>query len=112
MRKTILFPVALVMALTLTCAVRSAQAADEKAGEATYTAKCKMCHGATGMANPAIAKMMNVEMKPLGGAEVQKLTNTDLSATIKIGKGKMKPVAGLTDAQIGDVVAYLRTLKK
>ena len=111
MRKSVLFQVALVMALSLTFAVRAAQAADAKAGEATYTAKCKMCHGATGVANPAMAKMMNVEMKPLNGAEVQKLSAVEMTAVVKSGKGKMKPVAGLTDAQIGDVVAYVKTLK-
>jgi mono/diheme cytochrome c family protein len=34
-----------------------------------------------------------------------------MAAAVKNGKGKMKPVAGLTDAQIKDVVAYYRGLK-
>jgi mono/diheme cytochrome c family protein len=112
MNKSIKILVALVMTFSLTCAVRYAYAADAKAGEALYNAKCKTCHGATGVANPAIAKMLNVEMKPLGGADVQKLSDAQLAAISKNGKGKMKPVAGLTDAQISDVVAFQRTLKK
>jgi mono/diheme cytochrome c family protein len=112
MRTTIQFQVALAVALSLTCAVRFAQAADAKAGEATYAAKCKMCHGATGVANPAIAKMLNVEMRPLGGTEVQALSDAALATLSKNGKGKMKPVAGMTDAQVADVVAFMRTFKK
>ena len=30
---------------------------------------------------------------------------------VKDGKGKMKPIAGLTDPQIKDVVTYFRSLK-
>jgi hypothetical protein len=32
-------------------------------------------------------------------------------ASVKNGKGKMKPVAGLTDAQIKDAVTYYKGLK-
>jgi cytochrome c553 len=33
-------------------------------------------------------------------------------AAVKNGKGKMKPVAGLSDTQIKDVVGYYKTLGK
>lgn len=36
---------------------------------------------------------------------------SDMTAVVKNGKGKMKPIAGLTDAQIKDVVTYFRSLK-
>jgi mono/diheme cytochrome c family protein len=39
------------------------------------------------------------------------LSAADTTAAVKNGKGKMKPVAGLTDAQIKDVVTYFRSLK-
>jgi hypothetical protein len=32
-------------------------------------------------------------------------------AAVKNGKGKMKPIAGLTDPQIKEVVVYFRSLK-
>ena len=41
----------------------------------------------------------------------QALTVAQIEATVKSGKGKMKPVAGLTDAQVKDVAAYFKTLK-
>ena len=41
-------------------------AADAAAGKAVYDKSCKSCHGADGAGNPAVAKMMKVEMKALG----------------------------------------------
>jgi len=32
--------------------------------------------------------------------------------TITAGQGKMKPVAGVTGAEVDDIVAFVRTLKK
>jgi len=42
---------------------------------------------------------------------IQALTIDQISAAIKDGKGKMKPIAGLTDAQIKAVAAYYKGLK-
>ncbi len=95
-----------------TTMITPAIAASAKDGEAVYTAKCKNCHGADGAGNPAIAKMMNVTMKALGSAEVQAKPDADLKAAVTAGTGKMKPVAGVAGADLDNVVAYVRTLKK
>jgi cytochrome c6 len=87
------------------CAVSFAQS-----GEATYKAKCQMCHGATGTPPPALAKMLGV--LPASDPSVKKLTVDEMIDVVKHGKNKMKPVPGLTDSQIKDVVAYFRTLTK
>ena len=92
--------------------VAPAVAASAKEGEAVYSTKCKACHGADGAGNPAIAKMMNVTMKPLGSAEVQAKSDADVKAVITAGTGKMKPVSGISPADADNVVAYIRTLKK
>src|SRR6476661_891895 len=64
--------VTILMTLMLTASTGLALAAgDAAAGKAVYDKACKTCHGADGTPNPAIAKMMKVDMKPLGGAEVQ-----------------------------------------
>jgi len=81
----------------------------QSAGGATYKAKCAMCHGATGVPSAGMAKSMGV--KPPSDAAIQKLTAADMFTAVKSGKGKMKPVSGLTDAQIKDVVAFYRSLK-
>jgi mono/diheme cytochrome c family protein len=93
-------------------AASSAWAADAAAGKAVFDTKCRTCHAADGAGNPGIAKAMNVTMKPLGGEEIQKMSDADLKKVISTGSGKMKPVAGLSPAQIDDVVAFVRTLKK
>jgi mono/diheme cytochrome c family protein len=89
-----------------------AAAANAKDGEAVYTAKCKNCHGADGSGNPAIAKMMNVTMKPLGSADVQAKSDAELEAVVTAGTGKMKPVSTVAGGDLDNVAAYLRTLKK
>jgi mono/diheme cytochrome c family protein len=86
-------------------------AADAKAGKDVYDKSCKSCHGADGTANPGVAKMMKVDMKDLKSAEVQALSEADLKKTIAEGKGKMKPVAGVTGAAADNVIAYVRSLK-
>ena len=80
-----------------------------QSGEALYKSKCQSCHGATGTPNPGLAKLMGI--KPTSDPEMQKLTLDQVEATVKNGKGKMHPVAGLTDAQIKEVAAYFKTLK-
>ncbi|HEV2485692.1 MAG TPA: cytochrome c [Terracidiphilus sp.] len=96
--------------LVLTAAVSLAGTlAFADSGEATYKAKCATCHGSAGTPSPGIAKMMGV--KPASNPSVKALSVAEMTAVVKSGKGKMKPVAGLTDAQIKDVVTYFRTLK-
>ncbi len=87
-------------------------AANAQAGKAVYDRACKNCHGAAGQGNPNIAKMMKVEMKPLGSAEVQGMSDQELEGVIEKGKGKMPAVHSVTPAQAADVVAYIRTFKK
>jgi mono/diheme cytochrome c family protein len=100
----------LILGLTA-AATATTWAADAKAGEAVYTKSCKSCHGPDGAGNPAIAKMMKVEMRDLKSADVQAMSDDDLKKVITDGKGKMKPVASASGAA-ADVVAYIRTWKK
>jgi len=78
-------------------------------GAATYKAKCAMCHGPTGTPSAGMAKAMGI--KPVSDPAIQALTSSQVAATVKNGKGKMKPIAGLTDPQVTAVAAYFKTLK-
>ena len=80
-------------------------------GKEVYDSKCKACHGATGQGNPGLAKMLKVEMRPLGSKDVQAASDADLKKIVAEGKGKMKPISGLSAKQVDDVVAFVRTLK-
>jgi mono/diheme cytochrome c family protein len=81
-------------------------------GKTVFTAKCQSCHGEKGEGKAAIANMFKVTMRPLGSKEVQARTDADIKQIITAGSGKMKPVAGLADAQVTDVIAFVRTLKQ
>lgn len=77
----------------------------------TYKSKCQGCHGPGGTPSDAMAKSMG--LKALGGSDVQAMSDADLTTAISNGKGKMPSFKGkLTDAQIKDLVGYIRTLKK
>ena len=79
-----------------------------QSGADTYKAKCLMCHAADGTASGPAGKSLNVP-----SFKASKQTEAEMIAETKAGKGKMPAFAGkLTDAQIKDVVAYVRTLQK
>jgi len=94
----------------LALALAGSALADAAAGKALYMPKCKLCHGADGAGVPAIAKALSVTLKPLGSKAVQAKSDAELTKDSTAGTGKMKPVK-LTDAEAGDIVAFLRTLK-
>jgi cytochrome c6 len=105
MTKSIRSQVVLALVVSLASAVGFAQSG----GEATFKAKCAMCHGATGAADSPTAKMLKV--KPATDPEIKALTVAQISAAVKAGKGKMHPVAGLSDDQIKEVATFYHGLK-
>ena len=104
MTKSFRYQVVLAVVVSLASAVGFAQSS-----EATYKAKCANCHGATGTPSAGMAKMMGI--KPASDPSIKKLTVDQIITVIKNGKGKMKPIAGLPDAQIKDVATYYHGLK-
>ena len=98
--------------ILLGCTAAGMAAADAKAGQVAFDKSCKSCHGVDGSGNPAVAKMMKLELRALGSTEVQGMSDADLKKIITDGKGKMKPVASVTGGAVDDVVAYVRTMKK
>jgi mono/diheme cytochrome c family protein len=81
-------------------------------GKEVFDKSCKACHGAQGQGNPAMAKILKVEMRQLGSTEVQAQSDADLKKIITQGKGKMKAQSSLSAKQVDDVVAFVRTLKQ
>jgi mono/diheme cytochrome c family protein len=82
-----------------------------QSGADTYKAKCQMCHAADGTGSTPAGKAMKTP--DFTSPDIVKLSDADLIATTKNGKGKMPAYATkLTDPQIKDVVAYIRTLQK
>jgi len=85
---------------------------DVSAGKAVYTKYCASCHGPEGEGKPALAKMLKVELRHLGSKEVQAKSDEQLIKESVEGVGKMKPVKGLGDKDVANLLAFLRSLVK
>jgi cytochrome c6 len=80
-------------------------------GEKTYKAKCASCHGADGAGATPAGKA--TKARAFCSEEVQKETDEDWTTVIVKGKNKMPAYdKKLTDAEVKDVVAYIRGLCK
>jgi mono/diheme cytochrome c family protein len=80
-------------------------------GAAIYKAKCASCHGADGTGQTAMGKAM--KLRDLGSADVQKLSDADLTTVTADGKGKMPAYKGkLSAEEIKALVTFMRTFKK
>ncbi len=100
-----------IAAMILLAASIAAPAFAQSAGAATYKAKCAMCHGPDGTAATPVAKAMKIVS--FKDPTMVKAPDAQFETAVKDGKGKMKGFAGtLSDAQIKEVVSYIRTLQK
>ena len=90
----------------------SAWAQDANTGKAVFNKSCASCHAADGSPKEAIAKMLKVEIPHLGSKEVQGKSDADLGKVITEGFEKMKAVKGLSDKDVANVIAFVRTLKQ
>ena len=89
--------------------------ADAKAGADLFNTKCKGCHGEAGATpNDMMSKMLGAPIPVLSSPEIQAKSDADLKTIVTQGNGKKMPAAMKTStpAQVDDVIAYVRTLKK
>jgi mono/diheme cytochrome c family protein len=101
-----MFTIATVLAVVLSLPLSAhAQGAAD-----TFKSKCAACHGADGTGSVMGKKMGAHDFTT---AEVQKMSDADLTATITNGKNKMPKYADkLKPEDVKGLVAYIRTLKK
>jgi len=98
---------ALVVAVLLSGSVGLAQAP----GEASYTAKCTICHGATGMAETAVGKALKI--KPVTDPAVKAMSREKMIEVTRDGIGKMQSFGDkLPDAELQAAVNYFRSMIK
>lgn len=115
MRKSVklVLAVVVVVLLALPLSQVAAQAkGDAKAGKLVYDKKCAACHGPNGEGKPALAKALKVEIRDLGAKEVQSKTDEQLRKESVEGIGKMKAVPGMSEKEIQDLMAFLRSLAR
>ncbi len=95
----------------LFCIIAVACASAEQRGASMYKSSCALCHGTTGEADTPAGKSFGAQS--LNSPDVVKMSDAELLALIKKGKGKMPAWEGvLTDGQVKDVIAFIHTLQK
>jgi cytochrome c6 len=105
--KAVSLPVAALAAASLLSVPTGAQGAGEK----VYKAKCGSCHGADGVGATPAGKA--TKARDFCSDEVRKETDDEWTQIIVKGKNKMPAYdKKVTDAEVKDVVAYIRTLCK
>ena len=94
-----------ILCAALTASLAAANGAD------TFKTKCAMCHGADASGNTPMGKQLHI--RDLRSAEVQKLSDGELTAIITDGKPPV-PAFGktLSAADIHELVSYLRDIAK
>jgi len=85
---------------------------DAAEGKQAFMQHCAACHAADGNGKPAVAQLLKVTFPPLGGKEVQSLSDAEIAKVITEGKDKMKPVHDVTKKDVANIIAFVRTLKK
>jgi len=109
---------ALALALALVGAAASnmsASAAGGNAakGKALYASQCAMCHGANGKGDGVAGKSLKPAPRNFSlGTFKYGSSDAQIAATIKKGKPPMPGYGSLSDQQLKDLVAYIRSLKK
>ncbi len=105
----------------LICSAPPAVAADATKGAATYAQLCAMCHGEKGLGDGALAATFPEGQKPrnlTAGANKYATDDTKLKEVIRkggaaVGLSVLMPAqAGLSEEQLGDLVAFVNSLKK
>ena len=101
---------ALLLLVLTALAVPATARADAAAGAALYKEKCIGCHAADGSGNAPMGKALKAG--DLRKPEIQAKKDAELAASITNGKGKMPAQKGLSPAQVGQILDYVRTLGK
>lgn len=114
---------AAVLAIILPSA---SSAGDSEAGKTSYLANCASCHGPEGAGDGPVAAALNPKPRNFSDADFKydtdgdgtSGTDTDLANIIKNGAAAyggnvmMAPLPHLSDDEVANIIAYVRTLKK
>jgi mono/diheme cytochrome c family protein len=116
-----------MLALALALAPTTALAGDAAKGKVVYTANCTSCHGETGKGDGPVGQVLQppprnfatADFKYDTDADGKPATDADLKGVISKGAGAfggnqmMAPWGGiLSDEDIDNVIAYIRTLEQ
>lgn len=77
-----------------------------------FTNRCQSCHGADGKGNQTMAKALQTTIPDFTSKDIAKKPDSELLGALSKGKGKMPPQTGLSDQELKDLVAYVKSLSK
>jgi mono/diheme cytochrome c family protein len=101
--------------LGLTAPSGWAETGDPAEGKAIYERLCDACHGAQGKGDGPAGQMMRPPTADLTSSKLKDKRDAELFQTIKNGRPPTAMAAfkgSLSDEQIHDLVAYIRSLGK
>lgn len=95
----------------------AAQAAngDPQKGQAVYAMNCVLCHGPQGQGDGLVGKTIDPPAADFTSAASKKKTDAELLAVIENGRPPTAMVGWkgqLSDAEIQDVLAYVKSLRQ
>lgn len=114
------FILGVVMVIAMTGTVLAQGAPDVAAGKAKFQMLCSTCHGSAGKGDGAAAAGLNPKPRNFADAAYMKTrTDTDLKNIITnggaaVGKSASMPPwkASLNDQDVGNIIAFIRSLNK
>ncbi len=83
-----------------------------EAAKTLFTNRCQSCHGADGKGNQTMAKALQTTIPDFTSKDMAKKPDSELLEALSKGKGKMPPQTGLSDKDLKDLVAHVRSFSK
>ena len=77
-----------------------------------FANRCQGCHGPDGKGNQTMAKALQANIPDLTSKEVGKKPDAEMLEALSKGRGKMPATTGLSDKELKDLVAYVKSLSK
>src|SRR5690242_18017754 len=100
--------VALLALLAFPCTLGGSQG-NAAAGKAVFMNQCSICHGADASGRTPVAKSLGVTIPDFRSKQVQGLADSDIRRVITEGKGSMPPVGNLSESDITNLIAFIRS---
>ena len=86
---------------------------DAAAGNALWGPNCKSCHGVKGLGDGPKAEKIDISCGDFSSKEIQSKSDGELFYYTKVGRKPMPSYKEkLSDSEIWQLVAYMRTMKK
>jgi len=100
--------VLLLTLILVPCTLAGGQG-DATSGQAVFMNQCSICHGADASGRTPMAKSLGVTIPDYRSKQVQTLTDQEIRKVITEGKGSMPPVGNLSDSDITNLIAFIRS---